>query len=142
MYDKLEEIINKLTDKQQRDLYLEILPRYTRTNIKLFNALGVRDNKGRIRLMCKQYEDIKAMYGLDYLLQAIGKLDGYIEYISKNINVRPQYKQKLRELSKGSHFKLLTSGWIWNECKSHAYTRLNNNTNNNTEDKLNKFLNE
>lgn len=140
MIKKLEKLIETLSVKQQEDLYSELAPRYKRMTVKLYNANGEPDKAGLVRLMERQYNSIREQNGYEFLTKAIAKLHNYIEFVILNVDVRDGYKQKLRQLQKGTHYKILTEGWVWSECKRYARVELKKDFDDDIDNKLSSFL--
>ncbi|MCM1324184.1 MAG: hypothetical protein NC218_08475 [Acetobacter sp.] len=120
-YDLLIDLILNLSPLQAKNLYSELLPRYTSTGrVKYYNTNLEEDPKGKVRLMPFQYKILRTKFGDTYLKEAFECLTSYIEYLETNVE-EADCKAKLKLYSKGTHNKHLIppDGWVYNKKKGY-----------------------
>lgn len=119
IYDLLIYLILNLSPNQASRLYSELLPRYCKkARVKLYNADGELDPKGKVRLMESQYRAIRTKFGDSYVKKAFRELTSYIEWMEQHQD-ETTYKQKLRAYNSKSHNILLTEDWVYQKCKGY-----------------------
>lgn len=119
IYDLLIHLILDLSPVQAKNLYSELLPRYSKkARVKNYNANGEQVTDGKVRLMESQYKAIRTKFGDSYIKKAFGELTSYIEFLEQHQD-ESVYKQKLRDYNSKSHNILLTEGWVYKKCKQY-----------------------
>ena len=121
IYDLLVDLIMNMTQRQAEDLYSYLLPKYSkRAKVQRYNAEGLEDSDGKVRLLPSQYKSIRVKYGDTYVKMAFKELTNYIKYLEDHIEEDNRNKSKLQKYNSETHNMVLTRGWVYDKCKSFA----------------------
>lgn len=83
-----------------------------RPKILKFNADGIEDKKGRVRLRSQDYKKIIEQLGELYFHRACELMSSYIEYLEQKAPYESQARSKLRMLKTTNHYIPISRGWV------------------------------
>lgn len=103
-----------LSDKAAGEVYKIITETLGvgRKNIVKFNADGVEDKQGYVRLRKQDVRAILEHLGEDYFKVACNLMHNYIAYLKEQAPYNQSKHRKYRELLTSSHGLILTKGWV------------------------------
>lgn len=121
IYDLLIDLMFSLSPKQAKNLYTELLPRYSRrSKTRLYNEEGERSDTGKVRLTEYQYKALRTKFGDTYIKRAFTEMTRYIEYLEDNQDTQSRYKAKLRDYNSKTHNAyFIEDGWVYEKCKQY-----------------------
>ena len=83
-----------------------------RPRVVKFNAEGVEDKQGKVRLRTQDYRKIMEQLGELYFHRACELMSSYIEYLEEKAPYESKARSKLRMLKTTNHYIPIVKGWV------------------------------